>query len=273
MKSVKLEDGTKVSVFQKADLTEKLGLSQDKVKVIMKYQKEFPELLQDHNDEFIIDARKLWVKLGEPQGEFRKWANRKIVKFYDENTDYSSFDKIVHREKGASVAKEYTLTVEIAKHVSMSENTSIGREIKNYFIIMEETIRQIDNWYMVREPQKQGYKELCEALNGNYKKTHHGKLASPFVYSNEADMINKALLGSRAKEIREILNYNDYQTREHLTTEINKAIYELQLVDSMLVTSGMSFQERKNIIELNCKKKYNHIELLTQDLMEDANVV
>lgn len=49
MKSFKLENGTKVKIFTQADLTEKLGMGGDEVKIVMKYQKEFPELLLNFN--------------------------------------------------------------------------------------------------------------------------------------------------------------------------------------------------------------------------------
>lgn len=53
-------------------------------------------------------------------------SKRKIVeKGFVENVDYVTKDKIVERKttRGATVSKEYYLTVDTAKNVCMMENT------------------------------------------------------------------------------------------------------------------------------------------------------
>lgn len=74
-------------------------------------------------------------------------------------------------------------------------------------------------------------------------------------------MLNIALMGQSAKSIKELLSFNDINTREHLRIEINKALYELQLLNSSLLIANMDFQQRKNIIEATCKTKYDVLKL------------
>lgn len=251
-------NGIKVKVFTKKDLTQKLGFSEEESKIIMQYQKTFPELLQDKVEGFVIDARRLWEQLDKPQGEFGKWIKRKVIsRGYVENSDFANIDKSVDIGKTNISRKqsEYFLNVDCAKNVCMSENTDKGRLTRRYFILMEKAIRSMDDWIVIREPQKEGYKELCSKLKEKYEEISNSEVPY-YVYSNEADMLNVALLGARAKDIREELEIKDNQTREWLNSEVNKALCELQLIDSSLVIGNIYFEERKRIIEDTCDSKY-----------------
>ncbi|QEK12592.1 hypothetical protein FQB35_09780 [Crassaminicella thermophila] len=55
MRVAKIND-VKVKVFEKKELIEKLGFTEEDAKLVMKYQKTFPELLQDGVEGFVIDA-------------------------------------------------------------------------------------------------------------------------------------------------------------------------------------------------------------------------
>ncbi|KAF6625167.1 antA/AntB antirepressor family protein [Paenibacillus sp. EKM208P] len=267
---LKLDSGAKVKVFEKKDLRNKLGFNEQEIKIVMRYQKEFPELLQEHTDnDFVVDARKLWGQLGNPYNHYNHWIERKVFKKnYQESIDYFNMDKKVHIENTNinREQKETFFTVDAAKHIAMSENTEKGREIRSYFILMERAIRDMDKWILVRNPEKEGYKQLCEAINSNYKLTHKGKEAHPTMYSNEADMINRSLLGAKAKKIRQILDVQDDKTRDNLTIQVNQALYELQLVDIALIMGQISFEQRKNIMQNVCRNKYIDITLAVKEL-------
>ena len=107
----------KERVFKRDEL-ELYGFGKNEVEVVQIYQKNFPELLQDV-DGFVIDARPLWVNLGEPQGEFNKWSKRKIIgKGFIENVDFSKIDKTVDVGNLKRPTTEYTLTVDTAKNIA-----------------------------------------------------------------------------------------------------------------------------------------------------------
>ncbi|MCT4542913.1 MAG: antA/AntB antirepressor family protein [Vallitalea sp.] len=254
MKITKLKDGNKTKIFTKKELIEKLNFTDQEAKVVMDYQKKLPILIGSND----VDARLLWEQLGQPQGEFNKWAKRKIIdKGFAENQDFFSFDKIVEREIGATIRTEYTLTMDTAKNVSMMENTDMGRLIRKYFIKMEKALKDYEQWEMIRNPEKESYKQLCTALKDNYTK-RYGVEPDGREYSREADMLNILLLGYTAKDVKTILNSKDNVTREHFDIEINKALDELQILDTGLVISGIEFEKRKEIIELTCRGKYSN---------------
>jgi anti-repressor protein len=92
-----------------------------------------------------VDARELWYEL-ESKQEFSNWIKSKVVNnpLFIENEDYCSFDNIVKREKGASVRKDFALTINTAKQVALMENTEKGREIRQYFIDSEKKLQAMN---------------------------------------------------------------------------------------------------------------------------------
>jgi len=85
-----------------------------------------------------VNARELHAFL-ESKQEFANWIKGRIEKYgFVENQDYSSFDNIVKRENGATVRKEYALSLDMAKELSMVENNEKGRLARKYFIECEK---------------------------------------------------------------------------------------------------------------------------------------
>jgi len=82
--------------FKKSFLINSLGLTETDAKLIMEAQRKFSSILLEDRDGFCVDARTLWKELGQPQGEFNKWIDRKLItKNYIENKDYFKIDNFV----------------------------------------------------------------------------------------------------------------------------------------------------------------------------------
>lgn len=89
-----------------------------------------------------VNARELHQFLGNKR-EFATWIKQRIEQYgFVENQDYSSFDNIVKRDNGATVRKEYALSIEMAKELSMVENNEKGRIARKYFIACEDKLKQ-----------------------------------------------------------------------------------------------------------------------------------
>jgi len=98
--------------------------------------------IKEHNGQRLVNARELHEFLGSKQ-EFSNWMRNRIEKYgFIENQDYTSFDKIIKREKGASTRVEYALTIDMAKELSMVENNDKGREARQYFIRAEKKLKE-----------------------------------------------------------------------------------------------------------------------------------
>ena len=86
-----------------------------------------------------VNARELWEKLGSKR-QFGNWIKEKLSDF-EEGTDYT-INKIVNGEKdGKFKPKEYTITLDTAKHLAMLERNETGKKIRQYFIEAEKAFR------------------------------------------------------------------------------------------------------------------------------------
>ncbi|MDN4093594.1 antA/AntB antirepressor family protein [Brevibacillus agri] len=283
MKSIKLENGNKVKVFEKKDIVEKLGRSLEDWQLIRKYQKQFPMLtIVESKEKFPIDGEDLCKSLEvtdhyttwlltetkrDNKGNIKKQGKLRKYRFVEGKDFFAESQK----STGGRPKLVIKLTVDCATKIAMKQNNKAGDLVADYFILMEKIMKEIDEWAMVREPEKEGYKQLCELLRSAYMLKNEGKEPSPYVYSNEADMINKCLLGAKAKQIRKLLEADDSQTREHLRTEVNQALYELQLMDIGFLMHGLEFDQRKTAIMKICDTKYKHIKLNAEKLVEAIN--
>jgi phage anti-repressor protein len=215
----------KVNIFEEQELKEKLQRTTEEIELILKYQRMFPELLQDC-DGFPIDARKLHTKIvanvkEDKNGEkkkgdlFSQWIKRRIDKCnFVENKDFISVHENVNAEftqeemgkmtsqkrSALGITTEYNISLDMAKHLAMLENNVIGQEVRSYFILMEKTLRDYEKWTSTREPEKQEYnlmvdelKKWCERKGYELDK----KLFSAFRIK-ESNLINEHLTGKIA---------------------------------------------------------------------------
>ena len=261
-------NGLTINRFEKKDLTEKILMPEENAKLVMKYQKTFPELLavENKDNKFIINAETLWNELSKPQKHFVDWMKRKILPFFTENIDYITYSQVCEIGNGAiRNVTRYMFTIDIAKEVAMFTGTDMrsseevrakGKLVRNYFIKVEKALKDIIEWDRVREPEKGGWNKLTDTLQKHYIDTHDGKKPEAHTYIKEANMLNENLLGKKAEDIRKELGVSDKQTREHLCTEVNQALADLQMIDESLIIGNIAFDTRKNIIDNTCKCKY-----------------
>lgn len=88
---------------------------------------------------FGVDLRELHRDL-ESKRKFADWAQANLSQFV-EGEDYVSFHNIVKRETGASRRTDYAVSIEVAKHIAMMENTERGKQVRQYFIECEKALK------------------------------------------------------------------------------------------------------------------------------------
>jgi len=158
------------------------------------------------------------------------------------------------------------LSLDIAKEIAMiagatnraneklKENSKL---IRKYFIKLESAIKKMSNWVIIREPQRQGYKEMCATIDRKYRELNENKEPNKYAYSNNADMMNVSLFGHKSKVMKDILEVEqNCPLRENLRSEANHALYQLQLLNMSLLESNLDMATRKVIIENTCNSRF-----------------
>lgn len=265
--------------LKKAFLINSLNFEEEEAKLVMKAQKQFPSVLAEDGQGFCLDARMLHRELGVSKA-FSTWIKTNLENVdAKENEDFSvSLQGIAQftqkeienmssqKRSSYGITEEYHLTLDIAKEICMVTGLSSqtgeklrenSKLIRKYFILMEKAIKRGINWEQVRHPEKKSYKIMCATLEKKYMETHDGKKPNFTLYSNNADMLNRALFGYSSKQMKVVreVEYND-SLRDNLQIKANDALDELQTMNNNLVISKLDYQTRKMMIENTCQAKF-----------------
>jgi len=86
----------------------------------------------------VVNARELHEFLGVGK-DFSTWVKDRIEKYgFEEDSDYALFDSPNLGNQtgrgGDRKSKDYLLTLDCAKEISMAENSERGRQVRKYFI-------------------------------------------------------------------------------------------------------------------------------------------
>ena len=275
-------NGIKFKVFEKEDIIEKLNGTEEDWNLVNKYQLTFPELLIEDCIGYCVDARTLHsnlvenVKEGKVGTEFAKWIKRRLLKTnFVENEDYKTIVKfddgkfsldevnLMSQQKRSSygITTEYKITLDVAKHLCMMENNSLGVICRRYFILIERLLKDNVKWNESRYSERKNYQPMIDELRNWCVRNNYDTDEKTFKVfrMKEVNMLNISLTGYSAKELQYIKEMKDKITRDHLDTQTNKALDELQTLNTSLMMSNLSFEMRKQIIETTCKNKFSDL--------------
>lgn len=94
--------------------------------------------ITESNGQRAVNARDLHQFL-ESKQHFSNWIQNRIEEYqFIEGQDFEVFNKFIKNPSGGRPAKEYALSLDMAKELSMVERTERGREARRYFIEMEK---------------------------------------------------------------------------------------------------------------------------------------
>lgn len=102
---------------------------------------ELIRVSQNENGHQVVSARELYAYLGYESNKFARWAKTKILvnDFSIENQDWVGLDINVQGNE----TKDYALSLDFAKRLSMMAKTEKGEEVRNYFIECEKKAKQV----------------------------------------------------------------------------------------------------------------------------------
>jgi len=88
-----------------------------------------------------VSARELYEFLGYNKTQWKRWYTKNILnnKFAIEKEDYVGFDMM----SNGNTTKDFALSINFAKKISMQAQTEKGEEARQYFIACEEELKRI----------------------------------------------------------------------------------------------------------------------------------
>lgn len=93
--------------------------------------------IKEHNGKQAVSARELHEFL-EVKAHFRNWIERMFDYGFDESIDYERANIFVRGNE----AKDYVLTLDCAKEISMIQRTDKGKQARQYFINCEKRLKE-----------------------------------------------------------------------------------------------------------------------------------
>jgi anti-repressor protein len=115
-----------------------------------------------------VNARDLWLFL-ESKQRFSDWIKNRIIKYgFAENVDYS-YHKIMNASTQQIQMVEYIISIDMAKELAMVENNNKGKQIRRYFIEIENQWRQSRSSFNLPKNYKEALQHLLIQVEENEK--------------------------------------------------------------------------------------------------------
>ena len=106
----------------------------------MKLNTNLPTIQNNEELKQAVDAKELYKSLGLNNANWSRWSNSNIETnpFAVEGLDYQGFITMMNGNE----SKNYLLSIDFAKKLSMQVRTAKGEEVRDYFLDCEESAKQ-----------------------------------------------------------------------------------------------------------------------------------
>ena len=207
-----------------------------------------------------MNARELHRFL-ESGREFATWIKQRITKYeFEENVDYVSLSQNVKRDTGSSVRREYHISIDMAKELSMVENNEKGREARKYFIEMEKQVlsNKVPQTYaqaLLEAGRLALENEALHLENVNQKKEieHKGEIITGFTDNLDVfakvDIINRVV--KRGGNVREryVELYKSFREVHHIDIPARCKGYNAKMEKKKDALSGIRYAEKYGMVD------------------------
>lgn len=194
-----------------------------------------------------VNARDLHNCLGVGR-DFSTWIKQRIAKYsFVENIDYITLTKTGELDStGLQTAIDYFIAPDMAKQIAMVQNNEIGKQVRLYYIQLENKQLEKEAQAKVRADMRLDFLPMTDAV----VVSREGKTVESHHFSNECDLINRIVLGATAKHYRKMFDIDETEPlRDLLSTEQQKAVLLLQRANTVYLMEGLDFQERKTKLQ------------------------
>lgn len=100
---------------------------------------ELIQIITNEQGQQLVSARELYEGL-EIKTKFKDWFPRMLEYGFEEGKDFSSF---LSESTGGRPSKEYVITLDMAKEISMLQRSDLGRKFRRYFIECEKQLQKV----------------------------------------------------------------------------------------------------------------------------------
>jgi anti-repressor protein len=190
----------------------------------------------------VVSARELYEYLGFDAGQWKRWYQKNIInnQFAFENVDWEVFDIMSNTKNGGRPTKDFAITTDFAKRLSMMARTEKGEEARKYFIECEQKLtsaepRKLSNLEIL-ELAMQAERANIELQNLNNRLQQHNEQLQP-----KADYADKVLNSESG----------------HATTIIAKEL-GMSAIELNQILCGMGIQYRTKSQEWVLTAKYQN---------------
>lgn len=196
----------------------------------------------------INQARK---DFGEKPVRLNDFKNR-----IEDELDGDHYESFVVQNSNNTTSVVFNLTLDQCMLVSMRESKSVRRFVLAKIKELELKLQSSKLFALTRKTSKDEYLPMTSAIAEAHEEI------KPYHFSNEADLINRIVLGQTASKYRQ---FHDIPKGEAIRDYLNQAeldcIIALQRANTVYIEDGLDFQERKEKLSslFNRKHKQNII--------------
>ncbi|EEB0015927.1 hypothetical protein GNU66_14865 [Salmonella enterica] len=132
--------------------------------------------------------------------------------------------------------------------ITYMRNNEVVREFKKRLVAEFFTMRSaLAKKKMDRNSARLEYKPMTDVIK--HEREAQGKQIAPHHFSNEADLINRLALGMTAAKFRVHHEIGKKEPiRDYLTPEQIHCITELQRANTVFISMGWDFEQRKEVL-------------------------
>lgn len=183
-----------------------------------------------------VNAREIHEYL-EVKTAFSHWINRAIEKYdFIENIDFVKIDKPLNNQK------DYIVSLDMAKELSMVENNPKGKETRKYFIEVEKQQNRVLTISEQIALIAQGHQEVEQRIS-----TIEQKIDNDITLTSAQKHHLKKIVTNKAFELKKTHNLDDSFNKKSFQ-RIWKKLKDYFVVSSYMEIPKVRFDEACNIV-------------------------
>lgn len=164
------------------------------------------------------------------------------------------YTKSVVQNSNNTESTIYHLTIEQCTLIGMRESKSVRRNILLKLKGIEKKEQLKIEKKAKRADTKIEYKPMTNAIALDHAEP------KPYHFSNEADMINRIILGTTSSKFRKENDISEKEAiRDYMTVNQLDAFLSLQRANTVYIEDGLNYQERKAKLQSLFDRKHNQI--------------